>query len=59
VPFPLFPDENPAIAQGVGVMKTPVMVPATHSGKVLTSHSGVIRDFDGLPKDAVETHKKQ
>jgi peroxiredoxin len=59
VPFPLFPDENLAIAQAVGVMETPTMVLVTHSGKVLTSHSGVIRDFDGLLKDLRENHKKQ
>jgi hypothetical protein len=35
-----------AIAQAVGV-------------KVLTSHGGVIRDFDGLLIDFRENHKKQ
>jgi peroxiredoxin len=59
VPFPLFSDENLAIAQAVGVMETPTMVLVTHSGKVLTSHSGVIQDFDGLLKDLRENHKKQ
>ena len=35
------------------------MVLVTNSGKVLTSHSGVIQDFDGLLKDLRENHKKQ
>ncbi len=59
VPFPLFPDENLAIAQAVGVMETPTMILVTPSGMVLTSHSGVIRDFDGLLKDLRKNHKKQ
>jgi peroxiredoxin len=59
VPFPLFPDENLAIAQAVGVMETPTMVLVTHSGKVLTSHSGVIKDFDGFLRELREIHKKQ
>ena len=40
VPFPLFSDENLAIAQAVGVKETPTMVLVTHSGKVLTSQGG-------------------
>jgi len=59
VAFPLFPDENLAIARAVGVMETPTMVLVTHSGKVLASHSGVIQDFDGLLKDLRENHKTQ
>jgi peroxiredoxin len=59
VPFPLFPDENLAIAQAVGVMETPTMVLTTPSGKVLWSHGGVIQDFDGLLKVLRENHKKQ
>ena len=59
VPFPLFPDENLAIARAVGVEETPTMVLVTHSGKVLKSYSGVIRDFDGLLKDLRENLKKQ
>ena len=35
VSFPLFPDENLAIAQAVGVKEMPTMVLVTHSGKVL------------------------
>jgi peroxiredoxin len=59
VPFPLFPDENSAIAQAMGVMETPTMVLVTHNGKVLMSHSGVIQDFDGLLKVLRDNHKKQ
>jgi len=59
VPFPLFPDENLAIAQAVGVKETPTMVLVSHSGKVLTSHSGEIKDFDGLLKELRENQKKQ
>ena len=59
VSFPLFPDENLAIAQAVGVMETPTMVLVAHSGRVLWSHTGVIQDFDGLLKDLRENHKKQ
>jgi len=57
--FPLFPDENMAIAQAVGVKSTPTMVLVTHSGKVLWSHSGVIQDFDGLLKVMRENNEKQ
>jgi peroxiredoxin len=59
VPFPLFPDEDLAIAQAVGMMETPTMVLVAQSGKVLWSHSGVIQDFDGVLKDLRENHKKQ
>jgi peroxiredoxin len=59
VPFPLFPDENLAIAQAVGVEEVPTMVLVTHSGKVVKSYSGVIQDFDGLRRDLRENHKKQ
>jgi peroxiredoxin len=59
VPFPLFPDENLAIAQAVGAKETPTMVLVTNSGKVLASHSGEIRDFDGLLKELRENQKKQ
>jgi len=59
VSFPLIHDENMAIAQAVKVMETPTMVLVTHSGNVIWSHSGVIRDFDGLLKDLNENLKKQ
>jgi peroxiredoxin len=59
VRFPLFPDEDSTIALAVGVMGTPTMLLVTPSGKVLTSYSGVVQDFDGLLKDVRENHKKQ
>jgi hypothetical protein len=55
----LIPDESLAIAQAVGVKETPTMVLVTHSGNVLWSNSGVIKDFDGLLKDLRENLKKQ
>jgi peroxiredoxin len=59
VSFPLIPDEHYAIALTVKVRETPTTVLVTQSGKVLWSHSGVIRDFDGLLKDLRENLKKQ
>jgi peroxiredoxin len=59
VPFPVFPDEYLAIAQAVELKKTPTMVLVTHSGKVLWSLSGEIRDFDVVLKALRENHKKQ
>ena len=59
VPFPLIPDEHYAIALTVKVTKTPTTILVTHSGKVLWSHSGVIRDFDGLLRELRENLKKQ
>jgi hypothetical protein len=58
VPFPLFPDENMAIAQVMAV-ETPTMVLVTQSGTVLWSHSGVVQDFDGLLNILRENHKRQ
>jgi hypothetical protein len=48
-----------AIAKAVGVKETPAIVLVTHSGKVLASRSGVIRDFDGSLKDLRENHKRR
>ena len=59
VPFPLFPDDNLSISKAVGVTETPTMVLVARSGEVLTSHSGIIRDFDGLLKELRENLKKQ
>ena len=59
VQFPLISDENLAIAQAVEVTETPTMLLVTHSGKVLTSYRGEIRDFDGLLKDLRENQKKK
>jgi hypothetical protein len=59
VTFSLFADGNLAIAQAVRMMEAPTMVLVTQSNKVLTSHSGAIRDFDELLKDLRENLKKQ
>ena len=59
VPFPIFPDEESDIGNAVQVSETPTVVLVSNSGKVLTSHSGVIQDFDGVLKDLRENHKKQ
>ena len=59
VSFPLIQDENYAVVQAVEVTETPTMVLVTREGKVLWSHSGVIKDFDGLLKDVRENIKKQ
>ncbi len=57
--FPLIPDEHYAIALTVKVTETPTTLLVTHSGEVLWSHGGVIKDFDGLLKDLRENLKKQ
>ena len=59
VPFPVFPDEESDIGSAVEVSETPTLVLVSSSGKVLTSRSGVIKDFDGLLKELREIHKKQ
>jgi hypothetical protein len=59
VPFPLFPDEKGDIFMVVGKPSTPTMVVTTTGGKVLMSHGGLIKDFDGLVKEIREIHKKQ
>jgi thiol-disulfide isomerase/thioredoxin len=59
VPFPVIPDEESDILNAVQVSVTPTLVLVSSNGKVLTSHSGVIRDFDGLLKELREIHKKQ
>jgi peroxiredoxin len=59
VSFPLISAENLAIAHAVESMETPTMVLVTHSGNVLWSHSGVVKDFDGLLRDLNENLKKQ
>jgi thiol-disulfide isomerase/thioredoxin len=59
IPFPLFIDENFAISAGMGGVDTPTtMVLAASNGKVLASHVGVIKDFDGFLKELRAIHKK-
>ncbi len=59
VPFPLIPDEHYSIALTVKVSKVPTIVLVTRGGKVLWSHTGEIRDSDGLLKELREDLKKQ
>ncbi|NLI81557.1 MAG: TlpA family protein disulfide reductase [Deltaproteobacteria bacterium] len=57
--FPVFPDEECAIAVAVGLMQTPVMVLTTTRGDILTSHEGSIRDFDGFLRELRDICKKR
>jgi len=59
VAFPIFPDEDLSISAAVGGADTPTMILVTNSGKILSSHRGVITDFDGYLKQLREFHKKQ
>lgn len=59
VPFPIFIDENFAIAAAVGGVDTPTtMVLGTSDGKVYATHVGVIKDFDAFLKELRAIHKK-
>jgi hypothetical protein len=59
VAFPMFPDEEGVIYTALKQPSVPTMVVATTGGKVLMSHGGEIKDFDGLLKELREIHKKQ
>ena len=60
VPFPLFLDETSALSASMEGVETPTtMIIAPGSGKVLASHTGVIKDFDGFLKELRALHKKQ
>lgn len=60
VAFPLFRDENFAISAAMDGVETPTtMIIATGSGKVLSSHKGVIKDPDGFLKELRAFQKKQ
>lgn len=59
VPFPMFPDEQLNIAGTFEIMETPTIVVMSNKGKVLTSHGGVIKDFDGFLKELRSIHKNQ
>jgi thiol-disulfide isomerase/thioredoxin len=59
VPFPILPDDGYAVTGPMGGVDTPTMIVATKSGKVLSSHRGVIEDFDGYLKELREIVKKQ
>jgi len=57
--FPIFPDKEGEIYVAVGKPDTPTMVMTTPGGKVLMSHGGLIKDFDGLLKELRDIQKKQ
>lgn len=57
--YPIFPDQECAIATVLGIMETPGMVLTTTDGKVLASHAGMIRDFDGFLKELRDICKKR
>ncbi|MFZ2446868.1 MAG: TlpA disulfide reductase family protein [Syntrophobacteraceae bacterium] len=60
VPFPIFLDENFAISASMDGVATPTtMIVSAKDGKVLASHVGVIKDFDGFLKELRALHKKQ
>lgn len=57
--FPLFPDQKGEIHSALKAPPTPAMIVATPAGKVLTTHSGVIKDFDAFLQEIRDLHKKQ
>ena len=59
VPFPIFLDENLAIAEVVELAGTPTMVLVSKNGETLSCHRGPIKDFDGFLKELRKIHKTQ
>lgn len=60
VQFPIFMDETFAISASMDGVATPTtLIVATKDGKVLASHIGVIKDFDGFVKELRASLKKQ
>jgi len=57
--FPLIADQKGEVWTALGQPGTPSMVIATPAGKVLYTHKGVIKHFDGLAKEIRALHKKQ
>ncbi|MCE5333121.1 MAG: TlpA family protein disulfide reductase [Desulfobacteraceae bacterium] len=59
VPFPTFIDEQFAISAAMDGVETPTtMIISTKDGKVLSSHKGVIKDYDGFMKELKGLVKK-
>jgi len=59
VQFPIFMDETFAISASMDGVATPTtMIISTKDGKVLASHVGVIKDFDGFVKELRASVKK-
>ncbi|MEM5785923.1 MAG: TlpA disulfide reductase family protein [Syntrophobacteraceae bacterium] len=59
VAFPTFIDENFAISASMDGVEVPTtMIVDIKTGKVLSSHKGVIKDSDGFLKELRAMHKK-
>jgi peroxiredoxin len=56
VKFPLFPDEDKAILDTLGIQWTPVMVLMKPDGTVLIAHYGVIKDFKEFVSEVKMMH---
>jgi hypothetical protein len=59
VGFPILPDDTLAIGAAVEVPGTPAMIMVSNSGKILSSHVGVIKDFDAYLKELRAVLKTQ
>lgn len=60
VAFPIFLDEGFVISATLEGVETPTtMVFSTGSGKILATHPGVIKDFDGFLKNLKAMYKNQ
>jgi peroxiredoxin len=59
VQFPLLPDQKGEVHSAIGSPQAPSMIVATPAGKVLTTHTGVIKDFDSFLQEIRDLHKKQ
>ena len=59
VPFPLFPDSHFQIHKKFGEPRTPFTVLVTNSGKVLMTHSGIVKDLDKFLSEIRKVHKQQ
>lgn len=56
VKFPLFPDEDKAILDKLGIQWTPVMVLMKPTGEVLIAHYGMIKDLKGFISEIKGIH---
>jgi len=58
VPFPLLPDPEGDIWQKIGKPGTPLTLVLTHSGKVLSAHSGPTEDIEEFFREIKRFHKQ-
>jgi hypothetical protein len=58
VPFPLCPDPYFEIHKKLEEPRTPFILLVDPDGKVLMTHSGVVKDLDGFLSEIREFHKK-